>query len=470
MTTLVPFALLGWMVVSVALFAKFSPRRAILISFIGGWLFLPVASIQIYGIVPDLTKNTAILASVLGGMLLFDRARFLRFRPTWLDAPMFVWVLSPFMSSITNGLGVYDGLSAVLENLLAWGIPYWLGRIYFFEMDALRDLTRGIFLGGLVYVPLCWFEIFFGPQLHLWVYGTSLGDIGQAFRFGGWRPIVFMKHGLMTALWMTTASVCGSVLLLSDALTAPAVISSRASEKPRPHNLRFLAPLEMTLQTFARGGQWRSAVAVLLLIATTFALKSVNAWILLVCALGLVLVSTRFTRAWLLWGAASVGLGYIFVRATGLWDGFALGMLVYEFAPGKSGSVLYRFVNEMQIAARAQLQPLWGWGRWGRAFVAGPGGLEVLIPDSLWIGALGQQGFVGLVALVGILLLPPLLWSARVSPAQWLSKRIASVTACALVVLVFAFDSFANAMLIPVYMLAAGGVVGWFIECPNVRC
>ncbi len=438
MPILVPFALVGWIFVSVVLFAKISPRRAILISVIGGWLFLPVASIEIRGLVPDLDKNTAILAGVLGGMLLFDRASFLRFRPTWLDAPMFVWVLSPFISSITNGLGVYDGLSAVVENVLAWGIPYWLGRIYFFEADALRDLAGGIFIGGLVYVPLCWLEILFGPQLHLLVYGSSLGDIEQAFRFGGWRPIVFMKHGLMTALWMTTASVCGSILFFSNGLV--------------------------------RWERWRGALAVLILLVTAFALKSVNAWILLAFTLGLIFVSVRLNRVWLLWGAASVGLGYIFVRVTGLWDGFALGMLVYEIAPGKAGSVLYRFVNEIQIAARAQLQPLWGWGRWGRAFVAGRGGLEVLIPDSLWIGALGQQGFVGLVAILGVLFFPPLLLSARVSPAQWLSKTIAPVTACAFVVLVFAFDSFANAMLIPVYMLAAGGVVGWFIKCPNVRC
>jgi hypothetical protein len=251
MTTLVPFALVGWIALSIALFAKFSARRAILISYIGGWLFLPVASIEMRGPLPDLAKNTAILAGVLGGMALFDRASFLRFRPAWLDAPMFVWVLSPFMSSITNGLGVYDGLSAVLENLLAWGIPYWLGRVYFFETDALRDVAWGIFIGGLVYVPLCWLEIFFGPQLHVWVYGSSLGDVEQAFRFGGWRPVVFMKHGLMTALWMTTASVCGSVLFFSNG--------------------------------FARWERWRGAVAVVILLVTTIALKSVNAWLLMVC-------------------------------------------------------------------------------------------------------------------------------------------------------------------------------------------
>lgn len=434
---LVSFALVGWIVVSVALFAKFPPRRAMLIAFIGGWLFFPVASIELRGLAPDLTKNTAILAGVLGGMLWFDRASFLRFRPTWFDAPMFVWVLSPFLSSWTNGLGVYDGLSAVLENLLAWGIPYWLGRIYFFQVDALRDLAWGIFIGGLVYVPLCWLEIVFGPQLHLWVYGATLGGVEDAFRLGGWRPIVFMEHGLMTALWMTGASVCGVVLFFSNG--------------------------------FARWRRYRGALAVLVLLVTTFALKSVNAWILTAFALGLVFVSVRLNRAWFVWGALSLGPGYLFVRATALWDGFILGMWVYEFAPEKSESVLFRLVNEIQIVARAHLQPLWGWGRWGRAFVAGQSGMKVLIPDSLWFLALGQQGFVGLVALVGILFLPPLLWSVRAAPARWLSQHIAPVTACALVVLVFAFDSFFNAMLIPVYLLAAGGVVGWFVETRAVQ-
>lgn len=429
MRTAISITFAAWSVISIALFAKFAPRRAILISMIGGWLFLPIAVIPISGPLPDVSKATTVLAGILCGMLWFDRAAFLRVRPTWFDVPMLVWVLSPFLSSVTNGLGVYDGLSAVLENGLTWGIPYWLGRIYFFAAEGLRDLAWGFFLGGLLYVPLCWFEILNGPYLQFVIYGVYPDAAMDAFRFGGWRPIVFMAHGLMVALWMTAASVCGIVLFFGGIL--------------------------------ARCGRWHGAATVLVLVATTFALKSVNAWLLLACVMMMLVVSMRHQRARLIQGTIALIFVYLFSRVTGLWYAFEFGTLMTAILPDKKESVMFRLVNEIQIAERARLQPLLGWGRWGRAYVGREGGLPVLTPDSVWIAAFGQQGAVGLLAILAVLFLPPLLFSLRVSPRQWLLPEFAPVTACAFVVLVAALDSLVNAMLVPAYLVAAGGVVGW---------
>lgn len=431
MTFLAPLALVGWIPLCAALYARLNPRRALIVSFIGGWLFLPLTSIPIAGLVPDLNKSTAIYAGVLLGMALFDRAAFSRWRLSWVDVPVVVWLLTPFVSSLANGLGIYDGLSAVLQQTLNWGIPYGLGRIYFSRVDALRDLAFAILIGGLVYVPLCWLEMLNGPDLHYYVYGVLPDAVGDAFRFGGWRPIVFMSHGLMVAVWMTAASLCGVVLYLSGAL--------------------------------ARWGRRPSAVVVIVLIGTTFALKSVNAWLLLPFVLVLLLGSVRWQRPWLVWGASALIGFYLLLRLTGLWYGLELGTLTSEILPDKRGSVLFRVVNEIQIAERARLQPIWGWGRWGRAFVGRPGGLPVLAADSLWIMAFGQLGTVGLIALLGVLFLPTLLFTASISPRQWLTLAIAPITACAFVVLVFALDSLANAMPVPMYILAAGGVTGWLV-------
>ena len=41
---------------------------------------------------------------------------------------MLAWCLTPFLSSITNGLGYWDGMSVVLEQLALYGIPYFIGR------------------------------------------------------------------------------------------------------------------------------------------------------------------------------------------------------------------------------------------------------------------------------------------------------------------------------------------------------
>lgn len=424
-------ALAAWLVFTFALFARLLPRRAILVAVIGGALLLPITAVAIPGPLPDLDKSTAILAGVLLGILVFDRDAFLRVRLAWVDVPIIVWVLSPFLSSLANGLGVYDGISAVLENLLAWGIPYWLGRVYFFEAQALNDLAWGIFIGGLLYVPLCWFEIVNGPYLHFYLYRIYPDAALEAFRFGGWRPIVFLEHGLQVALWMTAASVSGIVLLLSGAL--------------------------------ARWGRWPGAAAVLVLVVTTFALKSVNAWVLLAFVSALLLVSVRLRRPWLVWTVMGVPLLYLGARTVLGWYAFELAYLVELVLPGKKNSVLFRLVNEIQIAERAWLQPIWGWGRWGRAFIGREGGLPVLTPDSMWIAALGQQGFLGLLAFLSVVFLPPFLFTLREPAAQWLSPRLAPVTACAFVVLVFALDSLVNSMMLPAYLIAAGGVVGWFI-------
>lgn len=431
MTWLAPAALVGWVFVSVALFTRLAPRRALLVCFIGGWLFLPITTFRLPGPLPDLNKLTVICAGALLGILFFDRAALLRFRPAWFDAPMAVWVLSPFMSSLANGLGVYDGLSAVLQKLLAWGIPYWLGRIYFFRVPALRELALAIFVGGLLYAPLCWFEIVVGPYIHLYFYGTLVGSLGDSLRFGGWRPPVLMEHGLMVALWMTTATVCGVILWFGDALT--------------------------------RWGRWRSAVLVIVLVITTIALKSVNAWLLLPFMVALLFVSVRMRRAWLVWGTAALVLIYLTLRASGLWNALEFKTLAAVVLPSKTESVAFRVVNEKQIGERARMQPVWGWGRWGRAYVGLEGGLPILIPDSVWIAAFGEQGTVGLVAVLGVLFLPPLLFSTSIPPAQWLSTGSAPVSACALVTFIFALDSMANAMLIPAFMLAAGGIVGWYV-------
>src|SRR5439155_21163091 len=65
------------------------------------------------------------------------------------------------------------------------------------------------FIGGLVYVPLCWFEVRMSPQLHVWVYGVRHHAFVQQMRDGGYRPMVFMQHGLMVAMWMAMTSLIG---------------------------------------------------------------------------------------------------------------------------------------------------------------------------------------------------------------------------------------------------------------------
>src|SRR5215212_5969246 len=146
-------ALFAWVPTVLLMFAALPPRRAVVAAFVGGWLFLPVFGIDIVGL-PPFSKVSASAYSVLLGAILFDGDRLLTVRPRWFDLPIVVWCFTPLASSISNGLGVYDGLSACLSEIVLWGIPYYLGRAYFNDWESIRELAIGVFVGGLIYMPL----------------------------------------------------------------------------------------------------------------------------------------------------------------------------------------------------------------------------------------------------------------------------------------------------------------------------
>jgi hypothetical protein len=135
---------------------------------------------------------------------------FLSFRVHWIDAPVIIFCLWGATSSILHGKGLVGCLLAILENSILWGFPYVVGRVYFRDLESFRDLALGIVIGGLIYVPLCLIEIRVSPQLHIWIYGYHQHQFEQSIRFGGFRPTVFMQHGLAVAMWMVNATVLPS--------------------------------------------------------------------------------------------------------------------------------------------------------------------------------------------------------------------------------------------------------------------
>src|SRR5436190_3142386 len=199
-TILVPIMLRGWVFLAILLFAIVPPRRAVLAAFILGWLFLPQAGVPLSGL-PDLDKITATSMGAMLGVLLFDAQRLRTFRFSWVDLPLLAWCLVSIPAALVNDLGIYDGLSGLMHDTFIWAIPYFIGRLYFSDLASLRELAIGIFLGGLIYVPLCLWEIRMSPQLHYMVYGFYPSFFGMAVRLGGYRPVLYMQHGWMVGLW-----------------------------------------------------------------------------------------------------------------------------------------------------------------------------------------------------------------------------------------------------------------------------
>lgn len=428
---MVPIALFGWPIAVIVLFAMLKPRHAVIAAYLFAWLFLPMAGYHFSGI-PSYTKITATAYAVLLGVILFDAARLMRYRISWVDIPVIVWCVVPFASSVTNGLGAYDGVSVVFTQVMTWGVPYLMGRLYFSDLEGMRDLAVGIFIGGLIYMPFVLFEVRMSPRLHIWVYGFHQHEWRQTHRFGGWRPTVFMQHGLMVAMWMVITTMVGYWLWRTRAVLSIHKVP-----------MSLLVP----------------AVAV-----TAVLCKSAGAVVLGLIGVA-ALTGTRMTK--MKWGMAALVLLpvlYMGLRAPAIWDGSHLVEAV-EAVPlleDRSGSFQYRLDAEDILAAHALRQPVFGWGGWGRNRPARMGeDADSVATDGLWVITLGQRGIVGLTAMTAVILLPMALFLWKLPVAAWWHPATSPAAVLAMVLLVWMIDSLFNAMFNPIYLLAAGGLSGW---------
>ena len=167
---------------SLVLFRRYPIRVAILMNFLGGWALLPIARfsgepspfwILGNGLHTEyfLTKATVTGLSGLLGVLLFDRQIFRSFRLTFWDLPMLMWCIVPLLSGIANPDFFGEALVGEIYQLLAWGVSWVLGRLYFSDTASLRLAAKAFVIAGLLYVPICLFEVFAGPQIYAHLYG-----------------------------------------------------------------------------------------------------------------------------------------------------------------------------------------------------------------------------------------------------------------------------------------------------------
>ncbi|GAB4377035.1 MAG: hypothetical protein Kow00121_25360 [Elainellaceae cyanobacterium] len=420
-----------WIPVVFYIFMRFPPKRAIVIGVVLAWLYLPEATLSLPGL-PDYSKVSATSYGALLATFFFYSGRFANFRFSWLDVPMLIWCLCPFASSLSNGLGAYDGFAATVEQIMTWGIPYFLGRIYISSLEGFRQLALGIFIGGLSYIPLCFFEIRFSPQLHRLVYGDgAFADFTQSIRFGGYRPTVFLRHGLAVGAFMMVATLAGIWLWKSG-------------------TLKKLWGIPI---------QWLVGA----LFITFVLVKSSGAYLLLAMGLGIFIVARQLHSAlpvFLLIGAMA-GYLYLNTQTDTYFTDQLVSVLSSIFPEDRIQSLEFRFNNEELLADKARERFWFGWAGYGRALVPLDNYGRVTVQDSLWIIAFGHNGIVGLISLFTAMLLPvtALFWS-RYPARLWSNPKVAPVAAIAVAVTLYMVDCILNAMINPIYIFAVGGISG----------
>jgi len=439
MTQLIPIALFGWIPVVLILFVALPTRQAIAVSFIFGWLFLPIGGYDLPGL-PAYTKITATSVAVLMGVLIFDSGRLFTWRLHILDLPAVIWCFCPMVTSVTNGLGVYDGVSNVYLHVMTWGVPYYLGRIYFNNPASLRQLAIWVFIGGLAYVPFCLYEIKMSPQLHKMIYGYHQHTFRMTKRLGGWRPMVFLQNGIILGTWMSTTAVIGIWLWMTGSL-----------KKLWGIPLPVLASIQAITMIMCKS---INAMGLFTLgVATLFMTKKLRTPIVLLCL-------------------ASIPPVYMGVRMSGNWSGDGLVNLA-EIIINKerAQSLSFRLENENILADKALNRPLFGWGGWSRNRVfSARTGKDISITDGLWIITLGKFGLVGLASMTLMILLPVIVIWRRFPAYRWSEPpTLACITGLGVVLVLYMIDNLPNASENQIFMLAAGGIIGLIQTVPSLK-
>lgn len=374
--------LAAWPLVTMVLFAALPAHRALIWSVLGAYLVLPVGtSFDIPG-VPSLDKTTISNLSILLCCLMFVREK-------WLGAlkePVFVtlastFVLSPFLTAHFNpdpliytnrfvpAMSAYDALSQAAVNAITL-IPFIAGY-GLINSDQRRWQVIAILLtSALAYSLLMLVEIRLSPQLHRLIYGFFPHSFGQQMRDGGFRPVVFLGHGLLVAIFCAMAAI--------------AAIAGWREARGRQKTRAGLVAVYL----------W-----ILLLLC-----KSAGALILAaVVAPIIAFVSTK--RIVTISAAACITmLLYPAMRALDIIPTGSISELAASISSDRAGSLSVRLMNEDELMQRAAVKPIFGWGSWGRNRIYSPDvGKDLSTTDGEWIITLGSWGWAGYLAMIGLL-------------------------------------------------------------------
>ena len=409
-------------------------RRIVIVSIIGGNLFLPQMAIALPGF-PNYSKPLVAGLGALIAALILAAPKLLTWKPKPIDLFVLAFICAPGLSSLMNGLGPWDATSVTVNRVLEWGVAYWVGRSLFQEPHEIRELAIGFVVGGMAYAPLCVWESVMSPQLNRQLYGFTTSEFIMNYRLGGWRPVVFMQHGLAVGAWMASSSLVAWILWRSKSIP-------RISGIPMSWIAIGLVLITINL---------RSTGAILLLIGLIGAVEFVQLTRTRLALLVLILMPTS----------------YIAMRTMG-WEGQELIQAAAQLGPERAGSLEMRLVNDTLIVEKTMQRPVFGWGGWGRWRVRDIYGNDITISDSWWGILLGTTGVFGLTAAYGTFVAPIFILIRRKSKQNIFEGANGAAWAIGFSILLFVLDTLANAMPNSSFMLAAG-VMSSFVMSRRMR-
>lgn len=485
-----------WPVVAVILFRTMPLSRALIWTMLGGYLFLPTRPVIDLPTLPAIDKALVpCLAALIGCWVMAAKrpmrvsalpaapaapvGRYSRFGPALREAAVAegagterlqqrgdparpraaVQVMSTtvvfaiaalalfgaVLTTLTNGdpvpagpfwlpaMRAYD-LGAMVMGLAVTLIPFFLARRFLATVEGQRGLLMAFAIGGLLYAPLMLIEVRMSPQLNVWLYGFFPHSFAQHVRNGGFRPIVFLEHGLWVGIFM-----------------AMAILSALALWRVTPRGQRPMLRLRWLI------------LALGLLVVLVLA-KSLGALMITLALAPVVLWGGRRVAVVAAVTLAAIVLIYPMLRGSGLAPTDSILSFANMISADRAGSFEFRLQNEDVLLARAQERALFGWGMWGRGLIYDEWGNRTSVSDGTWIIIMGSFGWVGYLAQFGLLCAPILMLMRRKAGQVPIETVLLALVLSANLV-----DLIPNATLEPITWMLAGAVAGALRQPVAVR-
>ncbi|WP_299964577.1 hypothetical protein [uncultured Roseobacter sp.] len=355
-----------------------------------GYMFLPVRFAIDFPMVPPMDKHVVPVLTVMAATMLVASLRdSVPHQPGLLPKSMLARALIAMLllgavgTAVTNGdrivtpldvkqgLRLYDGVSVAISYALTI-LPVLLGRKFFASPETHRLILIVFCVAACGYALLALYEIRMSPGLNRSVYGFTPHSWRQHVRGGGFRPMVFMEHGLRVSLFFAMALIAAVGLFRMGWKTGPMLL------------------------------------AIGWLFVTVVLSKSLGALIIALLIIPMVFfLSTRM----LILAAAVIAmtvLTYPMLRGGGYVPVDRITSFANSIDAQRAASFTTRLENEDLLLERAAKRPIFGWGGFGRSRVRNEKGHDIVIPDGYWVIIIGVGGWSRYLGEFGLMTVPML--------------------------------------------------------------
>ena len=277
------------------------------------------------------------------------------------------------------------------------------------------------------------------PILHQWVYGYAQHALDQQIRWGGWRPMVFMNHGLMLGFWMCSIALVAYWQWRSKAITQLAGV---------PMGLIVTALAVIAVLTRSTGAIALALMGLMVLLMVGWRRSLMPVYLLLL--------------------AVPV---YIAIRVSGVLRLETIMWFIETFNIPRPGSLFQRFRSEqLYIDTMWQTpgQVLFGRGWFTFRLDARYTGFDryeahviyrQAVTDALWLVLFARGGLVHVFTVMGLYFIGPWRLLRSFTRAELFSTAGAPLLVMTLVIATYNVDNLLNAMHNPVYLFVVGGMI-----------